>query len=235
MIVRLLIECKLELKLMTNDPKKSGDADEVLEYRLIFNAFVDEFKGESDRAAVIIGTAKLDYSLYQILTKFLIPGVSNSDELLEGDSPLSTFSSRINVCYRLGIIDAKFARALHLTRRIRNSFAHEVSGGRLDLGPHRDRVRELIAPFCQTAAFKDFRKLWMHDKTGAVADFFTILALMIARLEGIFRHLPPLSQTDASTLIPSEYKTVLKDTDAASNSSDDNKFETKSNASSKAT
>ncbi|MDP3830347.1 MAG: hypothetical protein Q8Q47_03695, partial [Ignavibacteriaceae bacterium] len=98
----------------------------------IFYEFVNEFIAESDRAAVILGTAKLDFLLYQILTKYFIPVAGSSDDLLEGDSPLTTFSSKINICYRLGIIDTQFARTLHLIRKIRNSFAHEISGCNLD-------------------------------------------------------------------------------------------------------
>jgi hypothetical protein len=205
------------------DPQKIEVPEELKEYTKSFRVFVDEFKEESDRAAVIIGTAKLDYSLYQILTKYLVPSVSNSDELLEGDSPLSTFSARINICYRLGLIDSKFARALHLTRKIRNSFAHEVSGGKLDSGPHRDRIKELIAPFAQTEAFKDFRKAFAHDKTGAAGDFFTILTMMIMRLDAIFSNLPPLSPAKIYPLIPPGYEGVFKRLEASANKSDNGK------------
>src|SRR5437016_8187867 len=83
-------------------------------------AFVDDFAKESDRAAVIVGAAKLDLLLYQLLEKVLLPSTSNTDELLAGDSGLSTFHSRIHAAHRLGFIDDQLARALHLIRKIRN-------------------------------------------------------------------------------------------------------------------
>jgi len=46
--------------------------------------FMNEFKDESDRAAVILGAAKLDTLLYQILDRHFLPSLSASDELLEG-------------------------------------------------------------------------------------------------------------------------------------------------------
>src|SRR2546422_8611501 len=104
---------------MSTEPDLDWDA---------FAKFVDEFKGESDRAAVILGAAKLDATLGQILDRHLRPSLSSSDELLDGDSPLSTFSARIAVCYRLGLISSEFAKTLHQVRKIRNSFAHELSG-----------------------------------------------------------------------------------------------------------
>lgn len=197
---------------MSKEGKEQQPTQEDLDYHKAFGEFIKEFKGESDRAAVIIGTAKLDYLLYQVLSKYLRPVSGNNDDLLEGDSPLATFSSRINICYRLGIIDAQFARALHLTRKIRNAFAHEVSGCKLDSGPHKDRIRELAAPFTRSPAFTDIKKIFIHDKTGATADFITILAMMILRLEiGIFRHVEPISGDAEYSIIPPDYESALMD------------------------
>jgi len=53
-----------------------------------FVKFMSEFMAESDRAAVILGAAKLDLLLYQLLSKFLVASPSSKDELLDGDSPL---------------------------------------------------------------------------------------------------------------------------------------------------
>src|SRR5438270_10281747 len=58
------------------------------------------------------------------------------------------------------------SRALHLIRRIRNSFAHEVSGAKLDSGPHRDRIRELAAPFVKTYTYRsEERRVGKECKT----------------------------------------------------------------------
>ncbi|MDP2302071.1 MAG: hypothetical protein Q8N03_06580 [Ignavibacteria bacterium] len=176
----------------------------------IFYEFVNEFIAESDRAAVILGTAKLDFLLYQILTKYFIPVAGSSDDLLEGDSPLTTFSSKINICYRLGIIDTQFARTLHLIRKIRNSFAHEISGCNLDTGPHMDRIREMVAPFSKSEAFKDVQRAFVDKKTGIAADYFTILTLIVIKLESIFSKIEPLLQNEMSKLIPQKYTSIYK-------------------------
>lgn len=147
-----------------------------------FTAFVEEFKGESDRAAVILGAAKLDSLLGQLLDRFLLPSTGSTDELLEGDSPLSTFSSRINACYRLGLISAQFAKSLHLVRRIRNGFAHELSGCSLDSGSHSDRLRSLLAPLRPLPFFAHFRDHFFNEVTPST-EFKACLAMMAARLE----------------------------------------------------
>jgi hypothetical protein len=150
-----------------------------------YKGFVNEFEDETDRAAVILGAAKLDTLLYQLLGRFFLPSPTGKDELLDGDSPLSTFSSRINVAFRLGLIDAPFARALHLIRRIRNSFAHELTGCNLDSGAHRDRVKELVLPFKGLTIIKDFDDAFFSERkhSGPSAEFRTVLGIMIGRLE----------------------------------------------------
>ncbi|MGD1083654.1 MAG: hypothetical protein ABSA47_02760 [Verrucomicrobiota bacterium] len=151
-------------------------------------AFLDEFARETDRAAVVLGAAKLDLQLYHLLQKVLLPNPCGTDELLDGDAPLGTFSSRINLCYRLGLIDGVLARALHLIRKIRNSFAHEISGNDLGLGGHRDRVKELIAPLCGVEGFNENKKIYVDRwklKEGARLDFRLALAHVGARLEGL--------------------------------------------------
>ena len=118
----------------------------------------EEFKRESDRAAVILCAAKIDYLLLQILLKYMLPSPSNTDEIFDNEGPASTFSAKINLCYRLRLIDSGMAKSIHLIRKIRNSFAHEMSGGELDSGTHRDRVNTLYIPYKNTKIFKNLRR-----------------------------------------------------------------------------
>lgn len=163
-------------------PKQLDDA-----FRKEIEGFIAEFKGESERAAVILGAAKLDALLYQLLAKVLLPSVGNQDELLDGDSPLSSFSARINLSFRLGLIDAKFARALHLIRKIRNSFAHEVSGASLTTGAHRDRIRELCLPLVENEIFAKTRDQ-VFGASGPAADFRMALSITMIRLEAAIHY-----------------------------------------------
>mgnify|MGYP001563931742 CR=1 FL=1 len=120
-----------------------------------FNAFMNEFVTESDRAAVVLGAAKIDSLLCGLLDKRLLPHPASEDDLLEGDAPLATFSARIRVCYRLGLIDEQFTKLLHIFRRLRNAFAHEVSQSTLATGSVRDRVLALAEPFNNSDFYQD--------------------------------------------------------------------------------
>jgi len=108
----------------------------------------DQFQKESDRAAVILVVSIIDENLTTILKSYLVPNPSSSDSLFDNAmSPLSNFSSKIDMCYRLGLISGKFARDLHIVRKIRNSFAHDIYGCSFDNGSVISRIRELENSF----------------------------------------------------------------------------------------
>jgi len=181
---------------MVNKGKLTGAKRKVLVESIV--EFINEFKGETDRAAVIVGAAKLDLIMYQILQRVLLPNPSGTDDLLEGNSPLATLSAKIHMLYRLGIIDANLARLLHLVRRIRNDFAHETTGCDLGSGAYKNRVRELIAPVEKYEAFKKIQDRYFADSRGSSADFRTVLAILVTRLEGVCENTQTLPSSPAS-------------------------------------
>lgn len=184
--------------------------------KIDFQKFVDEFKGESDRAAVILGAAKLDLLLYQVLQQYLIPTTSSKDELLDGDSPIGTFSAKILMTHRLGLINDEFARALQFIRKIRNSFAHEVAGCTLESGAHRDRVKELVAQMRHKKAFLHVRELYFEGKDDPSTNFRTALAFLVARLDVLLSHIESRDSLNSiaifgqSTLAMGEIENPLK-------------------------
>ena len=140
----------------------------------------NDLHGESDRSAVILGTANLDILLYQILQKYLIPCASSKDDLFEGDGPLSAFGVKIDLVYRLGLIDGECSRALHLSRKIRNEFAHEVSKGTLSTGAHRDRVKAILSRFEDFAPFKGIKASVIKAGEATPSDEFRIVLSILS-------------------------------------------------------
>lgn len=192
-----------------NDPKKQSSSHEQLVRDFI--EFIGEFKNETDRSAVIVGTAKLDLLMYQLLSSFLLPSTSKNDELLDGDSPLGTFSARITISHRLGLIDDALCRTLNIVRRIRNSFAHELRGATLDSGAHRDRIRELAAPLKDNGVFKSFMEHFFQDSPTPRHLFMCVVALAAARLEGKVNRCQCIANRPL-TLVPNDVKAIAPDT-----------------------
>lgn len=173
-----------------------------------FLEIIAEFKGESDRATVILAAAKVDAMLYLLISKTLLPITTSQDELLDGDSPLGTFSSRINIAFRLGLISPSFTKALNILRKIRNSFAHEVKGGSLKTGGHSDRIRELLIPFQNLKIYQAIRKDNFDNKEGLDIDFRIISTLMIIRLDVAIYYAEPIKPDNYTNIIPKDWEFV---------------------------
>lgn len=82
---------------------------------------------ESDRGFALIMAAWIDDALGEVIRAGFIDQRKSADELLIGDSPLATFSSRIKIAYCLAWIDDNVKHDLNIVRVIRNEFAHDRS------------------------------------------------------------------------------------------------------------
>jgi hypothetical protein len=106
-------------------------ADAKIKTGALFDVFAEDLLAErSVRPLIIIGASKTETLLFEMLNTFLLPKrvrPREQDELLEGDTPLATFSARIKVCHRLGLVDETLCATLELLRKIRNLCAHSVS------------------------------------------------------------------------------------------------------------
>jgi DNA-binding MltR family transcriptional regulator len=111
-----------------------------------------EFKSASDRACVIVASSFLDEVLKMILISYIIEDKKSDKDIFNGYGPLSTFSSKIKISYRFGLISKEEYIQLEAIRAIRNKFAHEIKDCRLDRNDlvgliEKLRVRrELIPP-----------------------------------------------------------------------------------------
>lgn len=107
------------------------------------NKVLKELSSESDRASAILLGAEIDSALRTIIEKYLLEPLGNSSQLLEQDAVLGSFSAKIEICYRLGLISKLIHRELHLIRKIRNKFAHHTIGISFDTQPVKDWVSNL--------------------------------------------------------------------------------------------
>ncbi len=94
------------------------------------NGFFEYLQGESPRAAVVIAGAFLDEQLRQLILASFSKNRSVALDLVGSennfDRPLSSFGSRINLAFCLGIINKIIYEDLHTIRKIRNKYAHQL-------------------------------------------------------------------------------------------------------------
>jgi len=85
---------------------------------------ISEFRGESDRAAALVGAALLDANLEQLLKLYLVDDEYQVERML--GSGLRTLGARIRACYCLGLISRAERADLVCIQTIRNHFAHNL-------------------------------------------------------------------------------------------------------------
>ena len=105
--------------------------------------FVGGLAGESDRSAVILGAARLNVGLERLLKKVMSHHPGGQDDLFSPDRPLGSFSAKILLAYRLGLIDRNIESLLQMIRKMRNEFAHSLETASLSDGPARSRTVEM--------------------------------------------------------------------------------------------
>src|SRR5829696_1924500 len=120
--------------------------------------WVADLATEGERSAVIVGAAQLDNALEQYLLIALQPQPGGDDKLFGENGVLRDTYAKINIAYRLGIINADVERALQLVRRIRNDFAHSMESASLSEGPQRDRL-DILTKLCErNPTYQDVRR-----------------------------------------------------------------------------
>jgi len=75
---------------------------------------------------VLISTGYLEEQLKKILLAYFVDDTSLASLVEGGSAPLGAFSARITTCYALGLISKAEHDDLHVLRRIRNDFAHNI-------------------------------------------------------------------------------------------------------------
>jgi hypothetical protein len=72
--------------------------------------FVEELKSETDRGLPFVGAALIDDLLQETLCSFFCEGRTSGKLLDEGNSPLGTFSSRIQACSQSALLTTSNTR-----------------------------------------------------------------------------------------------------------------------------
>lgn len=197
-IIYKLGQKNMKVTVSKNKSETSSKTDAI-------NAFMKDLQKETDRAAVIIGAAKLDLLLYQLLQKYLLPSPTDQDNLLDSDRALGIFSARIHSAYRLGLIDAEYAWALHMIRKIRNSFAHKLSSASLNAGAQRDRVIQLMQVMNRSSQFKRIiSSKFAGKKATPASDFRSIITGLCIRLQAVCDNCGRLRMDHPWNLLPPE-------------------------------
>lgn len=158
--------------------------------REMFDEFAEDLLGErTGRPLIIIGASKVDNLLFQILNVYLLPKkakANDQDELLEGDRPLGTFSARIKMCYRLGLIDETLYIALEQLRALRNPSAHSIAFDILK-SPTREHIDELRKSVVNRHSFRQTKRRYFDNASFTKIDELQCMLLTLCVLLELIR------------------------------------------------
>jgi Mannitol repressor len=87
----------------------------------------DEIEASSDRAAAIVSAAFLDDQLTVALKSRLHQDKRIIDDMFDQSGALGTFSAKINLAFLIGMFSKEAIQDLHIIRKVRNEFAHELA------------------------------------------------------------------------------------------------------------
>ncbi len=152
---------------------------------IIFN-WLDELSVDS-RLMIIISASRIDDLLKGLLQKVMVHQPGTSDSLLDSDRPLGSFSARIALAYRLGLVDRDFESFLQSIRRLRNDAAHSSEHIDLSTSPHVDRVNHLHSLASKAPMWNFLPKEELIAKTDPARTLrasiiFGVLSLEVAML-----------------------------------------------------
>ncbi len=147
---------------MADDP--FNRFDDVIEFRNSLNP-------ESDRGCALMAASFLDSELDLLLRQCVVNNHHVIDDIFGQSRPISTFSSRIDLSYLLGLIDSDTHRDLHLIRKIRNDFGHVHTPLSFEERTIAARCRELKIHFRDPGTSS--RKIFISCAVGVLAILHT--------------------------------------------------------------
>lgn len=155
----------------------------------LFDTFADDLLAERNaRPLILVGASKVDNLLFEILNAYLLPKrakLKEQDELLEGDRPLGTFSARIKMCYRLGLIDETLYLTLEHLRRLRNPSAHSLAFD-ITKSPTRERINELRNSITGRHSFRLTKERYFNNEPfSKMEELQCVLLTLCVLLEAI--------------------------------------------------
>ena len=170
--------------------------------------FVVVLAGESERAAVVLGAARLETALEKLICRSMIPHPGGRDNLFDPERGLSSFLAKIAIAHRLGLIDREVERVLQLIRKIRNCFAHSIESERLSDAEHKNRLSEISRACEPIPMFQSFREALVDEKkqNPEVAAFCAAMAVLIVALEVSAHVASPPSVRSPATFDPSTWR-----------------------------
>ncbi len=107
----------------------------------------DILSKEGDRGCVLVAAALLEEAIELHLRARLVPPPGKSDELITSSAvaPISSFSAKIDLGYRVGLFPENERAIYHQLRKLRNECAHSTTEQDFSQTTFKTRIKNMIA------------------------------------------------------------------------------------------
>jgi hypothetical protein len=152
-----------------------------------FQATIVEIRTQkNDRAAATVAVATVEYALQLAIEARYQLSIEGRKKLFDSgpQSPLSTLYSKIEFASAMGVIDQKTSEDLHILRKIRNEFAHEINPVSFNSGNILPLCEKLPVPgLLQGGNFEESTEINERLRKRFVEQVFLLLLLLIGDLD----------------------------------------------------
>ncbi len=135
----------------------------------------------SDRSCAVLAAAILDDRLDRLLKAVLLPGAAKGEDRLLGRGGVAdSFSARIELAYRVGLLSANVRKALDWLREIRNEAAHRTEFS-FDADAIRSRAKNVVVALELKTRFpRSLQEPYASSKGHFVASTFVLACVLEA-------------------------------------------------------
>jgi hypothetical protein len=153
---------------------------------------------ERGRGAVLVGVARVDAALENLLQALMAPASNKGDGLFLPDRPLGSLGAKVALARRLGLIDVPVERALSALRKLRNAFAHTAESASLSDPIHSARLEEIYAEARANPLWTPLEAVLNAQAPApqgpldpALRDYILLITILVAFLEATAQQLSP--------------------------------------------
>jgi DNA-binding MltR family transcriptional regulator len=131
--------------------------------------YFDESNRPTDRSLVVLSVSLIDESLTELLKLHFKPSLAKTEEdaLFGFSRSVSEIATKIELAYRLSIIDKKMLTILKKLARFRNIAAHKSEEFSLSKGKVSEQFRSLIDISPKEGANSSMPDLWLKVFTAS--------------------------------------------------------------------
>lgn len=144
--------------------------------------FINILNAENDRGLILVASQKIDNELKRILEDTLIK--TKKETLLDNRGPIGTFSSRIALVHRLGLIDDDFKNRIDKIREMRNLCAHQIEVSPMSERSFTDKIGHLTKKSQEQKFFDGLRGHYLErqKKGDPKVEFIVFTVAILKRL-----------------------------------------------------